>query len=47
MAGSTEGTLNFALALNPPVAGSYPFEIWVTDEAGNVSNRLSGTLTAQ
>ena len=35
------------MSLNPPLAGSYDFTITITDEAGNTSKGLSGTLTAQ
>jgi len=45
--GLTAGALSLMLALNPPVAGNYDFTITVMDSAGNTSNGLSGTLTAQ
>ena len=43
----TEGTLTFAITSILPAAGSYGFSLWITDDAGNQSNRLDGTLTAQ
>ena len=42
----TTGSLGFQIQVVPPVAGSYKFELFVTDEGDNVSNRLEGTLTA-
>jgi len=40
-----QGTLSFQLSFIPPAAGTYQFALFVTDEGGNVSNRLDGTLT--
>jgi hypothetical protein len=40
------GTLGFQLQALPPTVGSYKFQLWVTDDADNESNRLDGTLTA-
>ncbi|MBH24346.1 MAG: hypothetical protein CMH57_07840 [Myxococcales bacterium] len=45
--GQTAGAVTLVLSLNPPLAGSYDFTITITDEAGNTSKGLSGTLTAQ
>ncbi|MEO1273535.1 MAG: hypothetical protein AAFX99_36075 [Myxococcota bacterium] len=45
--GLSAGSLRVLLALNAPVAGSYAFTLVVEDSAGNTSNGLSGTLTAQ
>ncbi|MGE0551732.1 MAG: hypothetical protein AB7O24_28885 [Kofleriaceae bacterium] len=42
-----DGALQFALSMIAPEAGAYSFELWVIDEAGNESNRLTGGLTAQ
>jgi hypothetical protein len=42
----TTGSLGFQLQVVPPVAGAYKFELFITDEGDNVSNRLEGTLTA-
>ncbi|MDX2086540.1 MAG: hypothetical protein SFX73_01765 [Kofleriaceae bacterium] len=42
----TTGTLGLQLQVLPPTAGSYAFSLWITDEAGNESNPLEGTLTA-
>ena len=42
----TTGSLGFQIQVVPPVAGGYKFELFVTDEGDNVSNRLEGTLTA-
>ena len=42
----TTGSLAFQLQVVPPVAGSYTFQLFVTDDGDNVSNRLDGTLTA-
>jgi hypothetical protein len=46
-AGVTDGPVALALVFNPGVAGDYVLEVWVTDGAGNESNRLTGTVTAQ
>ena len=45
--GVNAGTIMFALALLPPTAGTYDFDIWLTDDGGNASNRLSGTIEVQ
>lgn len=45
--GVNAGTIMFALAIIPPTAGTYTFEIWLTDDGANASNRLSGTLDIQ
>jgi hypothetical protein len=42
----TSGSLGFQLQVTPPVAGAYGFQLFVTDESDNVSNRLDGTITA-
>jgi hypothetical protein len=41
------GTLAFAFTLSAEVVGDYQLELWVVDEAGNESNHLSATVTAQ
>ncbi|HEY3354321.1 MAG TPA: hypothetical protein VGQ83_13800 [Polyangia bacterium] len=46
-AGQTNGAATLLLMLNPPAAGTYRFEVWLTDDAGNASNHLGGTLEAQ
>lgn len=43
----TEGQLVWAFAIAPPSAGSYAFDLWVTDAEEHASNRLSGTLVAE
>ena len=45
--GLTTGPVGLAVVLNPPVAGDYALAVWVTDGAGNDSNRLDATFTAQ
>jgi hypothetical protein len=45
-AGVTTGPVGLAVVFNPGVVGDYVFAVWVTDSAGNDSNRLSGTVTA-
>jgi len=46
-AGQTSGSVGITLILTPPVAGDYTFDVWLSDVAGNESNRLTGTYTAQ
>jgi len=36
----------FALAVIPPAPGTYTFEMWLSDDGGNDSNKLSGTFDA-
>ena len=43
--GTKQGTLSFQMSFIPPAAGSYKFSLFVTDDGGNESNRLDGTLT--
>ena len=43
----TSGTINWALIVVPPAAGTYRMALWITDANGNDSNRLEGTATAQ
>ncbi|MGE0870745.1 MAG: hypothetical protein AB7P03_19420 [Kofleriaceae bacterium] len=45
--GRTDAGVSFAIGVVPPAAGAYSFEVWLIDEAGNESNRLSGTANAQ
>ncbi len=45
--GQTTGQVALTLALVPPMAGRYTFDVWLTDGGGHTSNRLSGTLQAQ
>lgn len=40
-----QGTLGFQMQVVPPTAGMYKFSLFVTDDGGNDSNRLEGTLT--
>lgn len=42
----TSGTITFAVFITPPAAGTYKFDIFITDESDNRSNKLGGTLTA-
>jgi hypothetical protein len=44
---TTAGTATLLLALTVPAAGTYGFDVWLRDEAGNESNHLTGTLEAQ
>ena len=46
-AGVNSGPITLALMLGPPVAGTYSFDVWLTDAAGNESNRLTGTFVAE
>jgi hypothetical protein len=46
-AGQTSGMAQLQLVLQPPLAGTYSFEVWLTDDAGNDSNHLTGTFEAQ
>ncbi|MEE8408796.1 MAG: hypothetical protein V3T05_04255 [Myxococcota bacterium] len=45
--GKTVGTVGFSLLLNATTAGIYALELWMTDDAGQDSNKLSGNVTAQ
>ncbi len=45
--GKTAGPVDFHLLLNPTSAGTYTLELWMTDDAGHESNKLSGGVTAQ
>jgi hypothetical protein len=42
--GQAAGQVTLTLALVPPSAGAYAFEVWVLDAQDHASNRLSGTL---
>lgn len=46
-AGQAAGQVTLTLALVPPVAGRYGFEVWVVDAQEHASNRLRGTLQVQ
>jgi hypothetical protein len=46
-AGQTDGAGTIMLLLVPPAAGTYTLEVWLTDDGGNESNHLTGTLDAQ
>jgi hypothetical protein len=41
------GTLPFQMVFGPPTAGDYTFNIWISDDAGNDSNKLDGLLTVE
>lgn len=41
------GALTFQLVVAPPSAGSYQLEVWLLDDAGHTSNRLTAGLDAQ
>ena len=43
----THGSIPFAITIVAPAPGAYAFELWITDDGDNKSNRLPGTLTAQ
>ena len=45
--GAKTGTISATLTLTLPTAGKYVFVITLVDEAGNESNAVTGTLTAQ
>lgn len=47
LTGQPEGLAGFAAQLSTPAAGSYLFELWVTDDEGNDSNHLEGTIEAR
>jgi hypothetical protein len=42
-----QGAAQFAVALQDPVPGTYGFDVWVRDRAGNDSNVLSGSVLVQ
>jgi hypothetical protein len=46
-AGVTDGPISLAVVFNPGVAGDFVLDVWVVDGAGNESNHLTGTVTAQ
>jgi len=46
-AGQATGQVTLTLAIVPPVAGTYGFEVWVIDAEDHASNRLQGTLHVQ
>jgi hypothetical protein len=46
VAGLTEGTAIFLLALSPPMAGEYFFDVDVRDRSGHYSEALSGSIRA-
>ncbi|MBI5477669.1 MAG: hypothetical protein HY906_02370 [Deltaproteobacteria bacterium] len=46
-AGVTAGPITLAVVFNPGVAGDFVLDVWVVDSAGNESNRLTSTVTAQ
>ncbi len=41
------GTSSFMLTFTPLIAGHYTFDVWLLDDAGHESNRLTGTLDVQ
>ncbi len=45
--GAGEGTVILGFMFNLPTAGSYTLALWMADAAGNESNHLTATLTAQ
>ena len=46
-AGQSTGQVTMTLAIVPPVAGTYGFEVWLIDAQAHASNRLQGTLHVQ
>lgn len=44
--GETEGTAIFLLAINPPMAGEYFFDVDVRDASGHYSESLNGMVRA-
>ena len=40
--GTTSDTITWVLFLQPMVTGSFDYELWLTDDGGNDSNRLGG-----
>jgi hypothetical protein len=45
--GQSEGTIAWAVLINPPFAGTYRFFLFITDAEDHESNRLEGMLDAQ
>jgi hypothetical protein len=45
-AGTPEGTIQISLAIVPPAAGTYRFELWLEDAKGYPSNRLEASAQA-
>jgi len=45
--GVTKGPIKVLVALVPPAAGEYTLTLWVRDQAGNDSGRLSKKITAK
>ena len=45
--GQVSADVGYLVQFNAIAAGTYSFELWMTDEMGNNSNRLSGSITAQ
>ena len=44
--GIAAGTIGWAFIMVAAVEGDHTFEVWTTDDAGNASNKLSGTINA-
>jgi hypothetical protein len=44
LAGATSGTAAFTFVLRPTAPGPHPFDVWVVDEGGNLSNLLTGHI---
>lgn len=42
-AGTSDGTIQISLAIVPPAAGAYRFELWLEDARGYASNRLDAS----
>jgi hypothetical protein len=45
-AGTTEGTIQISLAIVPPAAGDYQFDLWLEDAKGHASDRLQASAQA-
>lgn len=45
--GHKSGTVGFAFLLTPSQEGQHQFDVWLIDEAGNSSNRLTGTINVE
>jgi hypothetical protein len=44
---ATTGSLPFAMVFIPPAIGDYTFQLWISDDEGNDSNRLDGSLAVE
>jgi hypothetical protein len=47
LSGARKGTAAFTFVIRPGAPGSLPFEVWLIDATGNVSNTLSGEIAIE